>query len=128
MVFIPSSISRCDGRDRRVEEDAHPCFRLMYIYTWASIDATSIFKTSTEELSIVLHTSSSNMQSCLVCRLKGKTLLLPYLQGEERPNQLRAVHHCCRALQVENRVQVENRFPSVVIFITIHQPKSFLSP
>ena len=32
------------------------------------------------------------------------------------------------ALQVENRVQVENRFPSVKIFITIHQPESFLSP
>ena len=44
------------------------------------------------------------------------------LYGEERPNQLRG------ALQVENRVQVENRFPSVKIFITIHQPKSFLSP
>ena len=73
-------------------------------------------------LSIVLHTSSSNTRSCLVCRLKGKTLLLPYLLGEERPNQLRG------ALQVENRVQVENRFPSVKIFITIHQPKSFLSP
>ena len=29
---------------------------------------------------------------------------------------------------MENRLQVENRFPSVVIFITIHQPKSFFSP
>ena len=29
---------------------------------------------------------------------------------------------------MENRVQVENRFPSVKMFITIHQPKSFLSP
>ena len=28
-------------------------------------------------LSIVLHTSSSNTRSCLECRLKGKTLLLP---------------------------------------------------
>ena len=28
-------------------------------------------------LSIVLHTSSSSTRSCLVCRLKGKTLLLP---------------------------------------------------
>ena len=36
-----------------------------------------IFKTGTEVLSIVLHTSSSNTRSCLVCRLKGKTLLLP---------------------------------------------------
>ena len=81
-----------------------------------------IFKTGTEVLSIVLHHCSSNTRSCLVCRLKGKTLLLPYLLGEERPNQLRG------ALQVENRVQVENRFPSVKIFITIHQPKSFLSP
>ena len=81
-----------------------------------------IFKTGTEVLSIVLHTSSSNTRSCLVCRLKGKTLLLLYLQGEERPNQLRG------ALQVENRVQVENRFPSVRMFITVHQPKSFLSP
>ena len=79
-------------------------------------------KTGTEVLSIVLDTSSSNTRSCLVCRLKGKTLLLPYLWGEERPNQLRG------ALQVENRVQVENRFPSVKIFITVHQPKAFLSP
>ena len=52
--------------------------RLMYIYTWASIHITSIFKTSTEVLSIVLHTCSSNTQSRLVCRLKGKTLLLPF--------------------------------------------------
>ena len=43
------------------------------IYTWASIYTTSILKTSTEVLSIVLHTSR-NTQS--VCRLKGKTLLL----------------------------------------------------
>ena len=50
----------------------------MYIYTWASILTTSIFKTSTEVLSIVLHTSR-NTQPCLVCRLKGKTLLLPHL-------------------------------------------------
>ena len=52
----------------------------MYIYTWASIPTTSIFKTSTstEVLSIVLHTSSRNTQPCLVCRFKGKTILLPY--------------------------------------------------
>ena len=49
----------------------------MYIYTWASIYTTSIFKTGTEVLSIVLHTCSSNTRSCLECRLKGKTLLLP---------------------------------------------------
>ena len=49
----------------------------MYIYTWASIHTTSIFKTSTEVLSVVLHTCCRNTQSCLVCRLKGKTLLLP---------------------------------------------------
>ena len=52
---------------------------LMYIYTWVYINTTSIFKTSTEVLSIVLHTSSRNTQACLVFRLKGKTLLLPYL-------------------------------------------------
>ena len=46
----------------------------MYIYTWASVHTTSIFKTSTEVLSIVLHTSSRNTQPCLVCRLKGNTL------------------------------------------------------
>ena len=51
----------------------------MYIYTRASIHTTSIFKTSTEVLSIVLHTSSRNTQSCLVRCLKGKTLLLPCL-------------------------------------------------
>ena len=51
----------------------------MYIYAWASIHTTSIFKTSTEVLSIVLDTPSRNTQSCRVCRLKGKTLLLPYL-------------------------------------------------
>ena len=51
-------------------------YPFMYIYTWASIHTASIFKTSTEVLSIVLHTSR-NTQSCLVCRLKGKTLLLP---------------------------------------------------
>ena len=55
-------------------------------YTWASIHTAIIFKTSTEVLYIVLHTSSRNTQSCLVCRLKGKALLLPYLYGEERPN------------------------------------------
>ena len=38
--------------------------------------STNILKTSTEMLSIVLHTSSRNTQSCLVCYLKGKTLLL----------------------------------------------------
>ena len=37
-------------------------------------------------------------------------------------------HFTTRRSQVENRVHVENRFPSVQIFITIHQPKSFLSP
>ena len=65
----------------------------MYIYTWASIHTTSIFKTSTEVLSIVLHTSSRNTQPCIVCRLKGKTLLLPYVQGEERPNIVSPVAH-----------------------------------
>ena len=50
----------------------------MYIYKWASIH-TSIFKTSTEGLPIVLHISSRNTQPCLVYRLKGKTLLRPYL-------------------------------------------------
>ena len=59
---------------------------------------TNFFKTSTEVLSIVLHTSSRNTQSCLVCRLKGKTLLLPYLKGEERPNVVRAVAHHPAAL------------------------------
>ena len=51
--------------------------RFMHIYTWASIHTTSIFKTNTEVLSIALHTCSRNTQSCLVCRLKGKTLVLP---------------------------------------------------
>ena len=45
----------------------------IYIYTWASIHTTIIFKTGTEVLSIVLHTSSRNTQPCLVCCLKGKT-------------------------------------------------------
>ena len=67
--------------------------RIRYIYTWAFIDTTSTFKTSTEVLSIVLHTSSRNTQLCLVCRLKGKTLLLPYLEGEEPPNIVRPVAH-----------------------------------
>ena len=71
-------------RNVLLRHHAHPCLpfnihQWPYIYTWASIDTTSIFNTSTEVLSIVLHTSSSNMQSCLVCRLKGKALLLPYL-------------------------------------------------
>ena len=56
-----------------------PLFALSCTYTWDFIHTTSIFKTSTEVLSIVLHTSSRNTQSCLVCCLKGKTLLLPYL-------------------------------------------------
>ena len=62
----------------------------MYIYTWASILTTSIFKTSTEGLSIVLHTSSSKTRSCLECRLKGKTVLLP-------PHNKREDAHICDA-------------------------------
>ena len=49
----------------------------IYIYTWASIHTTSMLTTSTEVLSIVLHTCFRDTQLCLVCRLKGKTLLLP---------------------------------------------------
>ena len=101
-----------------MEEDADPClpFNVGHLYMGLYRYYKGNFKTGTEVLSIVLHTSSSNTRSCLVCRSKGKTILLLYLQGEERPNQLRGA------------LQVENRFPSVKIFITIHQPKSFLSP
>ena len=44
----------------------------MFIYTWASIHTTSIFKTRTEVLSIVVHTSFRKTQSCLVCPLKAR--------------------------------------------------------
>ena len=45
-----------------------------------------IFKTGTEVLSIVLHTCSSNTRSCLECRSKGKTLLLPpHKKREDAP-------------------------------------------
>ena len=78
MVFIPSSITRCDGRSRRVEEDADPCLPYtVHLYIGLYRYYKGIFKTGTEVLSIVLHTSSRNTQPCLVCRLKGKTLLLP---------------------------------------------------
>ena len=79
MVFIPSSITRCDV-ERRVEEDADPCLPFnVHLYMGLYRYYKGNFKTGTEVLSIVLHTSSSNTRSCLVCRLKGKTLLLPYL-------------------------------------------------
>ena len=45
----------------------------------------------------------------------------PTSQSGKESVQLPAVHYCCGA----NR---GNRFPSVKIFIIIHQPKSFLSP
>ena len=78
------SMAASSWRNVLLRHHTHPCLPFdvhlwPYIYTWASTDTTSIFMTSTEVLSIVVHTSSSNMQSCLVCRLKGKTLLLPYL-------------------------------------------------
>ena len=68
---------------------AHPCLTFnVHLwpcnYTWASIDTTSIFKTCTEVLYIVLHTSSSNMQSWLVCRLKGKTPFSPTRRVKNR--------------------------------------------
>ena len=117
MVLIPISITRCDGRNRRVERDADPCLPFkVHLYMGLHIYYKGNLKTGTEVLSIVLHTSSSNTRSCFVGRLKDKTLLLPYLYGEERPNELRGA------------LQVENRFPSVKMFITNHQPKSFPSP
>ena len=42
MVFIPSSITGCDGTDGWRKMLTLVC-RLMYIYTWASIDTTRAF-------------------------------------------------------------------------------------
>ena len=52
-------------------------FNVGYLYKGLYRYYKGIFKTGTEVLSIVLHTCSSNARSCLECRLKGKTLLLP---------------------------------------------------
>ena len=98
-------------------------YRFMYIYTWASIHTTSIFKTSTEVLSIVLHTCR-NTQSCLVPGMS--------FEGQDTPSPLlvgwRTAKSTTSGTSLLQRHQVENRFPSVKIFITIHQPKSFFSP
>ena len=64
-----------------LRQHAAPClpFNAGHLYMGLYRYHKGIFKTGTEVLSIVLHTSSSNTRSCFECRLKGKTLLLPYL-------------------------------------------------
>jgi len=66
-------------RNVLLRHHAAPClpFNVGHLYMGLYRYYKGIFKTGTEVLSIVLHTSSSNTRSCLVCRLKGKTLLLP---------------------------------------------------
>ena len=91
---------------------AAPClpFNIGHLYMGLYRYYKDIFKTGTEVLSIVLLTCSSNARSCLVCRLKGKTLLLPYLYGEERPNQLRGASTTRRFTGGESRTSGES-FP-----------------
>ena len=64
-------------RNVLLRHHAHPCLPFHVGHLYMGLYRYYIFKTGTEVLSIVLHTSSSNTRSCLVCRLKGKTLLLP---------------------------------------------------
>ena len=66
-------------RNVLLRQHAAPClpFNAGHLYMGLYRCYKGIFKTGTEVLSIILHTSSSNTRSCLVRRLKGKTLLLP---------------------------------------------------
>ena len=81
MVIIPSSITRCDGKDRRVEEDADPCLPFnVHLYMGLYRYYKGNFKTGTEVLSIVLRTSSSNTRSCLVS-FEGQHTPSPLLVG-----------------------------------------------
>ena len=79
-------------RNVLLRHHAAPClpFNVGHLYMGLYRYYKGIFKTGTEVLSIVLHTSSSKTRSCLECRLKGKTLLLP-------PHNKREDAHICDA-------------------------------
>ena len=53
-------------------------------------------------------------------------------EGQDTPSLLRVGWRTAKSTtsgtSLRGALQVENRFPSVKIFITVHQPRSFLSP
>ena len=134
MVFIPSSIIRCDGRDTRVEEDGG---RQTGRGTWRKIGVeleTSAMQTDTgcsiiKKCGLVIVNPARGELSlgkyapnCLACFcerpssiaprwVKGGRQELECTQSGKENVQLPAVHHCCGA----NRgriVSLQSRYSS----------------